>query len=73
MPETRDPKVSQAALTILPAPALALLAHSLREPSKVYKKVRGVNILLTLSEETQTLGYGIDGHLISDRNDLNGS
>ena len=57
---------------MLPAPALALLAHSLQEPSKMYKGVIEVDILLILSEEPQTLGYGIDGHLIRDRNDLNG-
>ena len=51
IPARRKPNVSLANLTILPAPALALLAHSLRVLSAMHKAVRGVDLLLILSEE----------------------
>ena len=35
------------------------------------KRVRGLDILLILGEEPQTLCCGVDGHLKSDSNDLN--
>ena len=69
----RKPKVLQATLTILPAPAHVLLAHSLPELSVRYQGVRNVRILLVLSEESQTFGYCVDGDLISERNGLNRS
>ena len=64
--------MSQATLTIVPAPALALLAHCLRELSTTCKEARGVNVLLTLSETPQALGYGTDGYLKNESDDLNG-
>jgi hypothetical protein len=73
MPATRNPKVSLATLTTVPALALALLAHCLRELSVICHKARRVNVLLTLSEKPQTLGYGIDDYLTSESNDLDRS
>jgi hypothetical protein len=73
MPATRKPNVSQATLTIVPALALALLAHCLQELSVRCQEASRVNVLLTLSEMAQTLGYGIDDHLKGESNDLNRS
>jgi hypothetical protein len=73
MPATRNPKVSLAALTIVPALALAPLAHCLQEQSVMCQETRRVNVLLTLSEKPQTLDYGIDDYLKSKSNHLNRS
>ena len=75
MPATRKPRVSQAILTMLPAPALALLAHCLENCQRYTrcKEARGVNILLILGEKPQTLGCGIDDCLKSKGDDLDGS
>ena len=69
MPATRKPKVSQAALTILPAPALALLARALRELSAMCKEARSEHTVDPQRKAAETLGYGIK----SESNDLNGS
>jgi hypothetical protein len=73
MPATWNPNVSQATLTIVPALALALLAHCLQELSVMCHETRGVDVLLTLSEKPQTLCYGMDGYLKGESNDLDRS
>ena len=72
---TRKLEMSSASLTIVFAPTLALLAHSLQAMSVVSvvcQGARGVNILLVFSEAPETLGYCVDGDPIGVRNGLKG-
>lgn len=51
-PAMRKPEISLATLTILLAPMLALLAHSLRKVSGICNGVGGKKILLVFSKES---------------------
>lgn len=64
--------MSSATLTIVFAPMLVLLAHSLQELSVVSQGVRGVKVLLILGEVPHAFSYCVDSDPIGVRNGLKG-